>query len=351
MLTYSLASSAARRARFDEAAPSKFNELPPRPEAVLRRIDSRFEDGKQRNSARVRPLLDGNIGNGSRRVLDIYPAHVVNRRAVAWDGIRVEIVQSVTRDRVEFRFCAPSHLLLVYEEAARDEGETLIDDLACSTLRTLTRKLTFVPAGHDFREWQRIRARARVICFYLDPAMMPIAAAASPVAEPLRPHVLFENTVLWETAVKLATAVEGGPEDERYAEALGVVVAHELLRIGGNAQGQRPPARGGLAVWQQRIVSAHIEEHLAESIPLATLAQLVRLSSFYFCRAFKRSFGVPPHRYQINRRIERAKALLTNPDQSVTDVALALGFSETSSFSTAFRQATGVTPTEYRRTL
>jgi AraC family transcriptional regulator len=123
------------------------------------------------------------------------------------------------------------------------------------------------------------------------------------------------------------------------------------MRSHGNVRRQRPPARGGLAVWQQRIVAAYIEEHLSESIPLAALAQLARLSSCYFCRAFKRSFDVPPHRYQINRRIERAKALLANPGQSVTDVALALGFSKTSSFSTAFRQATGTTPTVYRRTL
>jgi AraC family transcriptional regulator len=350
MLTHSLASSAARRVHFDEAATTGFKDPHPRAEVMLRRIDSRFGDGKQRGNARTWPLLAGNVGDGNP-ALDIYPAHVVNRRAIAWDGIRVEIVQSVTRDQVQFRFCAPCHLLLVYEEGVRDEGETLVDDLACSTLRTLTRKLTFVPAGHDFQEWLRPRARTRVICFYLDPAMMPVHPTASPTSEPLRPHVLFENSVLWETAVKLATAVESGPEDERYGEALAVVVAHELLRSHGNIRPRRPPARGGLAVWQQRIVAAYIEEHLAESIPLAALAQLVRLSSYYFCRAFKRSFDVPPHRYQINRRIECAKALLANPSQSVTEVALVLGFSETSSFSTAFRQATGTTPTVYRRAL
>src|SRR5258708_2009907 len=171
MLTYSLASSAARRAHFDEAAPPKFKDLHPRPEVMLRRIDGRFEDGKQRNNARVRAPLEGYVGDRSSRAVDICPAHVVSRRAIAWDGIRVEIVESVTCDKMEFRFCAPCHLLLVYEEGVRDEGETVVGDLACSTLRTLTRKLTFVPAGHEFREWQHPRARTRVICFYLDSAM------------------------------------------------------------------------------------------------------------------------------------------------------------------------------------
>ena len=53
----------------------------------------------------------------------------------------------------------------------------------------------------------------------------------------------------------------------------------------------------------------------------------------------------------VKRRIERAKTLLADPASSVTDVALELGFSETSSFSAAFRHTAGTTPSEYRRTL
>jgi AraC-like DNA-binding protein len=107
--------------------------------------------------------------------------------------------------------------------------------------------------------------------------------------------------------------------------------------------------RGGLAAWQERIVSAHIEEHLASSISIATLAGLARLSPHHFCRAFKRSFGIPPHRYHMVRRIERAKILLMQQARSVTEIGLDLGFSETSSFSTLFRRLTGQTPTAFRR--
>ena len=107
--------------------------------------------------------------------------------------------------------------------------------------------------------------------------------------------------------------------------------------------------RGGLAAWQQRAVTGYIEDHLAEPIPLAALARLARLSPHYFCRAFKQSFGMPPHRYHNSRRIERAKALLAKPLSSVTTVGFTLGFGETSSFSAAFRKTTGFTPTAYRR--
>jgi AraC family transcriptional regulator len=60
---------------------------------------------------------------------------------------------------------------------------------------------------------------------------------------------------------------------------------------------------------------------------------------------------MPPHRYHNARRIDHAKTLLARPTCSVTEIALTVGFSETSSFTAAFRKATGSTPTAYRRSL
>ena len=273
MLTYSQASNAARRVNFDEAYSRAFDNSRPAG-AKLLRIDGRLED--QPANGRIRRLRDAKveakISDGNGRTLEITPANVVARRSVAWDGIRVEVVQSMTHDRVEFRFHAPSHLLLVYEEGVRDEGETQLGDLPRSTLRTLRRKLTFVPAGHEYREWQQPRVRSRIICFYFDPAKMPAQRDAAPLPASLAPRLFFENNALWDTAVKLATAIEAGSDADRYSEALGVVVAHELLCSHDIVSRRPPPVRGSLAVWQQRLVASYIDEHLAEPIPLDALA-------------------------------------------------------------------------------
>jgi AraC family transcriptional regulator len=109
------------------------------------------------------------------------------------------------------------------------------------------------------------------------------------------------------------------------------------------------PARGGLPVWQQRRVSDFIEEHLAEEISLTALAELVDLSLYHFARAFTHSFGVPPHRYHMARRMDLAGRLLRTPTLSVTQIGSRIGFREASSFTRAFRKLTGLTPTEYRR--
>ena len=161
-----------------------------------------------------------------------------------------------------------------------------------------------------------------------------------------------QGIIVWDTALKLKTLMESAGADNRlYLEALGTVLAHELVRLNAGTPRIETQVRGGLAAWQERTVRSYIEEHVTEHIRLATLAQLVRLSPYYFCRAFKQSVGLPPHRYHNDRRIELAKTLLAKPMSSVTDVGLAIGFSETSSFTAAFRKTTGLTPTAFRRSL
>ena len=94
-----------------------------------------------------------------------------------------------------------------------------------------------------------------------------------------------------------------------------------------------------------------VEANLAEDLRLSTIAGLIELSPYHFARAFKQSFGQSPHRYHVGRRIERAKALLAGQTQSITEIAQTIGFAETSSFSSAFRKLTGLSPREYRRGL
>jgi AraC family transcriptional regulator len=292
-------------------------------------------------------------GLGRRRTaLEVYPPDAVKRRAVRGDIMAAEIVQATRREKIELHFRAPFHLLAVCDRGVRRDGDTFVEGLPGSSLRDPRRKLTFVPAGHEFRERHEPRSLARFLYFYFDPAMMPVPPQANGGPVPLAPRLFFEDATLLDTAFKLMRLIESPRADSGpYFEALGVVLAHELVRLNAGTRGGEAMARGGLVSWQQRAVVSHIEEHLAEQIPLASLAQLVRLSPHYFCRAFKQSFGMPPHRYHNSRRVEYAKTLLAIPASSVTEVGLTVGFGETSSFSSAFRRTTGLTPTAYRRSL
>jgi AraC family transcriptional regulator len=216
-----------------------------------------------------------------------------------------------------------------------------------SKLREFSRKLTLVPAGHEFHGWQRPRVLTNVTYFYIDPRGPQFDTELSGNVE-LAPRLFFFDPDLWETAVKLKGQI-GNSNNYGYAEALSMVLAHELFRIkAGPVENYN---RGGLASWQQKRVAEFIDVHLTENVPLAALAGIARLSPFHFAHAFKQSFGVPPHRYHVERRIAQAKSLLGERARSVTEIAFQLGFRELSSFTATFRKMTGVTPSQYRRSL
>ncbi|MHB8885241.1 MAG: helix-turn-helix domain-containing protein [Methylovirgula sp.] len=285
-------------------------------------------------------------------VIDFMPAEIAGRRAAVWRGMQAESVRILASQPFEYYFRAPYHLLLVTDRAARFDGETSVEGLPKSNLRDLSRKLTFVPAGSQFRGWAKPRVLSRITCIYIDPhgGLLDPKLGFDRIA--FKPQLFFFDQAIWETAQKLKAEIgecQGG--DHFYAEALGGVLCHELMRLNGSDPAPAVGETGGLAEWQKKKLVDYIETYLDQPISIAAMAALVRLSPYHFARAFKRSFGVPPHRYHMMRRIEATKILLGKTSVPVTEIALRFGFSETSSFTAGFRRLTGLSPSEYRRTL
>jgi AraC family transcriptional regulator len=213
--------------------------------------------------------------------------------------------------------------------------------------------MTFVPAGHRFCGWQRPRVLLRSTFLQIDQLSSLLGSDLRFPEIEFRPRLFFFDPDVWVTALKLGAQLQRPCRSQRaYVEALGIVLAHELARVNdGGRLSLVSDVRGGLPTWQQKKLTQHIDEHLPDEISLSSLAQLVQLSPYHFSRAFKQSFGMPPHRYLTSRRIERAKTLLAERKLSVTEIGHGVGFSETSSFTAAFRKVTGGTPTDYRRSL
>ena len=81
-----------------------------------------------------------------------------------------------------------------------------------------------------------------------------------------------------------------------------------------------------------------------EDWPVRRLARVSGVSEAHFARSFKEAFGVPPHRYLLTRRIERATALLRETDLSITDIAFQTGWQSLGTFGRTFRDITGESP-------
>lgn len=115
----------------------------------------------------------------------------------------------------------------------------------------------------------------------------------------------------------------------------GLVVRHSTSRV--------PPARDGNEDAAIRRTQQFLDEHHAERVSLHELAKLAGLSAFHLNRSFCRKIGLPPHAYQLQVRIKRAKDLLQS-GRSIAETASLLGFVDQSHFTRHFKRSMGVTP-------
>ena len=111
-----------------------------------------------------------------------------------------------------------------------------------------------------------------------------------------------------------------------------------------------PPRRpGGLAPWQERLSKDMIDARLDGEVRLAELAAACGLSVNHFARAFRQSTSLPPHRWLLRRRIERAQHRLLTTRLPVAAIALDSGFHDQSHFTNSFTRQVGAPPSAWRR--
>ncbi|MEO9001294.1 MAG: AraC family transcriptional regulator [Rhodanobacter sp.] len=105
----------------------------------------------------------------------------------------------------------------------------------------------------------------------------------------------------------------------------------------------------GLAAWQARGVVDHVLANLESPIRIDDLAAVTRLSKSHFSRAFKLSFRVSPHAYIVALRLSHARALLSDGDEQISQIAAACGFADQAHFCRVFRRSVGCAPGLWRR--
>jgi YesN/AraC family two-component response regulator len=105
----------------------------------------------------------------------------------------------------------------------------------------------------------------------------------------------------------------------------------------------------GLSAQNISHIDDYLDHNFDQEISISAMAEIVSLSESSFSRNFKLATGKSPYQYVVERRIEEAKRLLRNTDQSIAEIGLSVGYSNQAHFSTAFRKMLGVTPGAYRK--
>ncbi len=174
------------------------------------------------------------------------------------------------------------------------------------------------------------------------------ATVHASMPEQSSPDLLGVTAQLIEAACR---AKDGDSEGTRayIARAVALLDGHPGPRmISDRGPGQIP--RGGFAAWQSRRLAAHVDANLSGKIAVKDLAASLDISVGHFCRAFKRTFGMPARIWIRQRRIELAQGLMLTTGASLSEIALSCGMSDQSHFTRSFRRIVGEVPSSWRQT-
>jgi AraC family transcriptional regulator len=163
---------------------------------------------------------------------------------------------------------------------------------------------------------------------------------------------VFRDAEIETICRRLYREVCRGDEGDHLSMESFVVELASLVQLRhSRACGTRLAVRssGGLTRNQAKRVVEYIEAHLSREVTLREMAGIVDLSPYHFARMFKRAMTTTPHQYVLERRVERAKAMLRAGDTSPLETALATGFSGQSHFASTFRRMVGATPGSFQR--
>jgi AraC family transcriptional regulator len=269
-----------------------------------------------------------------------------------WRGVRVLRFRHTSGEIEVPPFTA--HAVIVHLGPPVDVEESV--DGRLREARVVRGEVAVIPAGVPTL-WRWGEQAADRLHLYLDPALLEgVAAEAGLDREGFEvlDGLCARDPLVEQIGLALLSELEtGGLAGPLYAESLANALAAHIVRehssLGGRPARRldRRPGRG-LSRQALRRAVEHVEENLAGDLSLAEIAGAAYMSPRHFSRLFKESAGTPPHRYVVERRVERAKDLLLGTDLPIAEVAREVGFSGQSHLHFHVKRLLGATPASLR---
>jgi AraC family transcriptional regulator len=164
------------------------------------------------------------------------------------------------------------------------------------------------------------------------------------------PQQVMRDPILYHLGACLSALFEHPEENNSLlVDHIALSLQSHLHQTYSATPASSPRARGGLAPWQESRAKEAMDADLDKEITIARLAHDCRLSASQFGRAFRQSTGCTPHRWRLQRRVERAQVLLLTSDKTLAEIASSCGFFDPSHLTRAFSQTVGTSPGLWRR--
>lgn len=299
----------------------------------MKNADEARESGDSRGVDRKRT---------ARYVLDIIPESAGPRRATT----RGSVIYSV-RSPGSQTFLAKEHSVGIMLAPARKLRASLGSD-RITEYDAPVGCLVVNPAGVDSSlAWSVTRENAVVS---LSPeALSELAGHEFDFADVELEPLSFGTVDLWalNIAQRITAELTGkAPPNELYLDSLLTVFGVHLLRTYTSRKRQPVSPRGGLSPVGARRVREYLNENFVRKIMVTELASVAGVSPNHFIARFARTFGMPPHRYLINLRLDLAEKLLADGELAIAEVAYLAGFSDQSHLAATMKKYRGRTPTK-----
>ena len=289
----------------------------------------------------------------SQQLAHYAPYHVnASSDNLGWRGFRVEVVRNHAPG--EIRRPLLDHHLLNMIVSTRTRHEHRWDGKRGDSIGE-EGSLSLVPAGcESYWRWEYLSNTPPCdFHIHLHPDFVRRTAVRN-LSElkpglDLRAELCFLLPELRILANSLLRETEaGGPHGALYAESLATALTTLLLNMQEPWRKSIVHSEGRTPIRQIRTGCDYIEAHLGEDLHLETLSDLAGFGPERLRDYFRAYLGETPHRYVTRRRLERARDLLRNRRTPITDIALQLGFSDHSHFTSTFHREIGITPSRFR---
>jgi AraC family transcriptional regulator len=288
------------------------------------------------------------IVDGGRRPM-CAPNRVLLESGRFWRGYRVELMRIPPIGILE-RVSTPQHRIVFVASGTCDvRYRAYAREARCRLSRGT---FCFISRGYLFERlaWKGRRFEAIMV------DITDFGADPNPVDAFGRTDALFDMCMGIEDA-RVSTLIElvraeieaGGPTGGAYGEALSLALASRVASLCASMPGSQRRA-ATLSSKQLGRITEHIGKNLSEELTIDRLAALVNMSPFHFARCFKQTAGMTPHQFVTRERILRAREMLVSGEQTIGEIAMALGFASQSHFADVYRRITGSSPRHDRST-